>query len=122
MNLPIEKIIREIVQEELLPLKNLLNQIASNNGNHLPQKLLTTKQAADYLGMSTSWMEQKRSKGGGPAYSKIGGKIKYQIESLEEFKQQQLRRHTADLGPEKINKERKTSKKLYELGKRSLKP
>jgi predicted DNA-binding transcriptional regulator AlpA len=50
-------------------------------------KWLTPAQAAEFLGMSTSWINQARmkSKAGGPPYRKIGGRVAYLREDLLQY-------------------------------------
>jgi len=99
MNLPIENTVREIIRQELEPLKNLISQMVIGGEKHPKKKLLDTNEAAEYLGKSPSWVSKKRSKGGGPVYLTIGGNVKYSVEDLEAFKLEQRRKHTSDLGP-----------------------
>jgi predicted DNA-binding transcriptional regulator AlpA len=40
-------------------------------------RLLTTKDAADVLRLSTSWLAKARMRGDGPPYVKLGGSIRY---------------------------------------------
>lgn len=47
--------------------------------------LLDSQQAADYLGMSKSWMETARSKGHGPHVVRLGHKALYRPEDLDKF-------------------------------------
>jgi predicted DNA-binding transcriptional regulator AlpA len=41
------------------------------------------KQAAEYLGLSTSFLNKRRVCGGGPLYIKLGKRIVYDTEDLE---------------------------------------
>jgi hypothetical protein len=45
------------------------------------------KQAARYLGMSTSFLKQKRLDGAGPAYCRVGKRVIYRQEDLDNFLQ-----------------------------------
>lgn len=47
--------------------------------------LLTRKQAAAYLGVSVGWLAQRATAGTGPAITRIGNKVKYLIEDLDQF-------------------------------------
>jgi predicted DNA-binding transcriptional regulator AlpA len=40
-------------------------------------RLLTTKDAANFLRLSTSWLAKARMRGDGPPYVKLGGSIRY---------------------------------------------
>jgi hypothetical protein len=46
---------------------------------------LDTRQAAEILGMSSSWLVQLRRKGGGPVFRKFGRKVKYYVLDLVEW-------------------------------------
>lgn len=49
----------------------------------LPRLAVETAGAAKMLGLSTTWLEQLRVRGGGPAYVKIGSRVVYRIADLE---------------------------------------
>jgi predicted DNA-binding transcriptional regulator AlpA len=62
---------------------------------------LRPKAAAKSLGVSASYLNQLRVKGGGPAYSKIGKRIVlYDEADLREWADAQLRRSTS--GPDQV--------------------
>lgn len=60
---------------------------------------LRTPEAARYLGVSQSTLAQWRTYGCGPAYSKLGGIIIYDIADLNGFAAQRRRLSTADAAP-----------------------
>ena len=45
-------------------------------------RLLTTRELADFLGVSESWCNQRRSDRDGPPYVKVGGAVRYQLDSV----------------------------------------
>ena len=47
------------------------------------ETLLTTREAALYLRISKSWLDQGRSQGTGPAFHRVGGAIRYQKRDLD---------------------------------------
>lgn len=47
--------------------------------------LLTPKQTAAVLNLSTSWLAKQRLKGGGPPYIKMGGAVRYNAAILQEW-------------------------------------
>lgn len=49
------------------------------------RRTLTSDEAARYLGMSPSWLNQQRSRGKGPRCTRMGRTVRYQIEALDEF-------------------------------------
>lgn len=59
---------------------------------------LTTEQAAEYLGYSRQHLANWRVKGGGPIFIKSGFKVTYDIDDLDQWKQDRKRRSTSDPG------------------------
>ena len=51
--------------------------------NHIG--LLTAKQAARYLSISTKWLANQRWQGTGPKFIKVGGAVRYRVSDLEQF-------------------------------------
>jgi len=51
----------------------------------LSKRYVDTKTAAERVGLSVSWFNQKRVYGGGPPYIKAGGAIRYDVESLDNW-------------------------------------
>lgn len=47
--------------------------------------VLTPKQAAELLNLSTSWLAKQRLNGGGPPYIKMGGAVRYNAAVLQEW-------------------------------------
>ena len=47
--------------------------------------LLNTEKAADYLGVSKSWIDHKRLKGEGPRATRIGRKVMYRPCDLDQY-------------------------------------
>lgn len=48
-----------------------------------PGQMLTTLQAAERLGLTTSALEAWRVKGGGPPFAKLGSAVRYRLGDLE---------------------------------------
>jgi excisionase family DNA binding protein len=46
---------------------------------------MTTKEAAAYLGVSTSWLNQRRAAGKYPAWYKVGRLARYKKEDLDRW-------------------------------------
>lgn len=61
-------------------------------------KLLTEKEAAEYLQKSRAWLQRKRFEGGGPPYVKIGRKPAYPAPELHNWLMGTLRESTSALG------------------------
>ena len=56
---------------------------------------LTTRQAATALGLSKTWLEQLRVKGGGPLFVKAGARCLYRPEDLSAWLESRLRENTS---------------------------
>ena len=57
--------------------------------------LLTPKQAAKLLNLSTSWLAKRRGDGEGPAYIKFRGAIRYRLADLQLWMKARLRLSTS---------------------------
>ena len=49
----------------------------------LPPRFLRTKEAAEFLSLSSRTLEKHRTYGTGPAYRKLGGRVVYSIDDLQ---------------------------------------
>jgi predicted DNA-binding transcriptional regulator AlpA len=59
-------------------------------------RLLTTKDAADLLRLSVSWLAKARMRGDGPPYVKLGGSIRYLQSTLFRWMKVQQRLSTSE--------------------------
>lgn len=59
---------------------------------------MRTRDAAQYCGSSASTFEKLRLTGGGPIYSKIGRRVVYRVDDLDEWLAANRRRSTSDRG------------------------
>lgn len=57
--------------------------------------LLTPKQAAKLLNLSTSWLAKRRGDGDGPPYVKFRGAIRYRLADLQLWMKARLRVSTS---------------------------
>jgi predicted DNA-binding transcriptional regulator AlpA len=78
------------------------SQLASP-GSSLPQRpaapaivLLTPKEAAKLIKVSTSWMAKARMRGDGPPYIPIGRSIRYNEAALLQWMKSRQRQSTSD--------------------------
>lgn len=85
-----------------LPHEAASNRSANENSardrapNSIEGKIyLTTNEAAKFLGLSRRTLEAWRFRGGGPAFKKIGGAVRYKITDLENFAQDRSYPHTS---------------------------
>lgn len=62
----------------------------------LPPRLLRTKEAARFLGISLRTLEKHRTYGTGPIYRKIGGRVLYAVEDLQTWTAIGARKSTSD--------------------------
>ena len=60
--------------------------------------LLSTPVAADYLGLSASFLNKLRCAGGGPAYVKLGRRVLYPNAELDRWLEANRRKSTSDEG------------------------
>lgn len=58
--------------------------------------LLTTKEAALFLKVSSSWLAKARISGDGPRFIKFGRAVRYSLRALEEFKRAHVRGSTSE--------------------------
>jgi predicted DNA-binding transcriptional regulator AlpA len=57
---------------------------------------LTVPEAAEYLRLSKSWLDHKRTAGRGPRFVKLGGKIFYDVRDLDSWIETHKQNSTAD--------------------------
>ena len=66
-----------------------------NNKNNDKHDLLTSKEAADELKVSESFLAKARMRGTGPAFIQIGRAVRYSRATLETYKSLQTRISTS---------------------------
>ena len=59
-------------------------------------KHLNVRAAALYIGVSKSFLDQLRIRGGGPPYIKIGQKVLYDVRDLDRWIEERKFKSTAD--------------------------
>ena len=65
----------------------------------MQQRLLTTQEAATYLGVSKAFLERDRWAGARIPFIKVGSRgVRYRPQDLEQYVEQQLRHSTSDKG------------------------
>lgn len=57
----------------------------SETPQELPRRLLRTSEAAQWLGLSGRTLEKHRCSGTGPSYRKLGGRVVYKFDDLQEW-------------------------------------
>lgn len=63
------------------------------------QALLTTKEAARYLGVSAAFLERDRWAGARIPFIRVGSRaVRYQLSTLEDYVQAQVKRSTSGSG------------------------
>ena len=62
----------------------------------LPPRLLRTKEAARFLGISIRTLEKHRTYGTGPTYRKLGGRVVYSVDDLQAWADRGLVTSTSD--------------------------
>ena len=53
------------------------------NSTALPPRFLRTKEAGEFLGLSSRTLEKHRTYGTGPAYRTLGGRVVYALDDLQ---------------------------------------
>ena len=59
---------------------------------------LSTREAADYLGLSPRTLDRYRVSGGGPVFHRFGGRVRYLRADLDAWAATRRRRSTSDDG------------------------
>lgn len=68
----------------------------------MEKKLLTTKEAAKYLGMSEAFLERDRWGGAKIPFVRIGSRaVRYEFSTLENHVKSNIRKSTSDQGSKK---------------------
>jgi predicted DNA-binding transcriptional regulator AlpA len=60
------------------------------------ERLLTAKEAANFLHLSESWLAKGRMRGDGPPYVKLGRAIRYSEDALVQWMKSRQRLSTSD--------------------------
>jgi predicted DNA-binding transcriptional regulator AlpA len=63
-----------------------------------PPRYLRTPEAARFLGLSGRTLEKHRTYGTGPRYSKLGGRVVYQVDDLQAWVNRGAKASTSDPG------------------------
>ena len=69
---------------------------AATSSPKAASRRLHRKRAADYLGVSLSWLDKSRLTGMGPVFITIGGRVLYDTEDLDEYLMKNRRRSTSE--------------------------
>ena len=68
----------------------------------MPKRIVRTREAAEYVGLSASTLEKRRLSGDGPRFVRLGGKaIGYDLKDLDEWIDRQRRMSTSEYGQTK---------------------
>ena len=62
------------------------------------RKYLSTREAADYLGLSSRTLDRYRVSGEGPVFHRFGGRVRYTHSDLDAWAKARRRASTADDG------------------------
>lgn len=60
------------------------------------QRIMDTSKASEYLGIPAGTLARWRVEGSGPAYFKLGLRVRYEKAALDEWMQAQIRSCTSD--------------------------
>ena len=72
--------------------------MSTNLTGQPPPRYLRTPDAARFVGLSIRTLEKHRIYGTGPRYSKLGGRVVYAIEDLQNWVQSGTKASTSDPG------------------------
>ncbi|MCF8076093.1 MAG: helix-turn-helix domain-containing protein [Desulfotignum sp.] len=61
----------------------------------MESQFLKRQQAAEYLNVKRSTLEAWATRGGGPAFVKLGRAVRYRISDLEKFIESRIRQNTS---------------------------
>ncbi len=62
------------------------------------RKYLSTREAAEYLGLSARTLDRYRVSGEGPVFHRFGGRVRYTRDDLDDWAKARRRASTADDG------------------------
>jgi helix-turn-helix protein len=79
-----------------MPANNPLAQVGSGTRALSSGRLLTPKEAADYLRVSLSWLAKARMRGDGPPYATFGRSVRYPENGLITYTRARLRLSTSE--------------------------
>ena len=82
-----------LTTKEAEPLQSSIKSIREPNRG---DRLLTAKEAANFLRVSESWLAKARMRGDGPPYAKFGRSIRYQENALLGYTKSRLRLSTSE--------------------------
>jgi predicted DNA-binding transcriptional regulator AlpA len=63
----------------------------------IQRKTLNVRDAAEYVGLSKSYLDKARITGGGPKYIKLGQRVVYDTKDLDAWLDENRRRSTSDV-------------------------
>ena len=63
--------------------------------NEIKHEILDTREAAEYLSISTIFLSKMRVSGGGPKFYKLGRAVRYSLRDLENWIKENRYSHTA---------------------------
>ena len=67
-----------------------------------PPRYLRTPEASRFVGLSIRTLEKHRIYGTGPRYSKLGGRVVYSLDDLQEWANRGLKTSTSDPGHDTV--------------------
>ena len=76
--------------------KNIPPDAARHESRDFPNRLLSVKEAARFLGLSVSTLNKMRLNGNGPPYLKLGRRVLYDVHDLQAWAASRRRNHTSE--------------------------
>ncbi len=91
--------------------KNLSRDESLHESGDFPNRLLSVKEAAGFLGLSASNLNKKRGTGDGPRYMKLGRRVLYDQRDITTWATERKRNHTSGCEQNGSNGPKTLSKK-----------
>ena len=92
----------KVIHDYPLPKDDLIS-VAHDDISKFSRDVFTTKQAADYLGLSKQRLEIWRHDGNGPPYVKLARSVRYMREDIDAWLKLHRRSNTSQQGMEQTN-------------------
>ncbi len=94
---------RKVLDAQAQEERVIYERNQAEKGNPTPrngsnERYLNTEDAATFLGLSRATLDKWRYTGGGPLFSKLGNRVRYDRADLEAWMAKSKRRSTSDVG------------------------
>lgn len=87
------------LEQSIHEIKESISHIAKTSLLPPPDKLLSEKEVARIISMSTSFLQHDRQRGGGIPYVKIGARVRYRKSDIDTYIASKSRLNTSEETP-----------------------